>query len=64
MPADTDRSKFVDLDVPVGAWIALLVVIVSYRRPGPEVSTDQAAQSRRESSRRGLSDPGSFRKTP
>lgn len=43
MPADTDRSKFVDLDVPVGAWIALLVVIVSYRRPGPEVSTDQAA---------------------
>ncbi len=26
--ADIDRSKFVDLDVPVGAWIALLVVIV------------------------------------
>ena len=27
--AAVDRSKFVDLDVPVGAWIALLVVIVT-----------------------------------
>lgn len=26
---DADRSKFVDLDVPVGAWVALLVVIVA-----------------------------------
>jgi tellurite resistance protein TerC len=27
--ADSDRSKFVDLDVPAGAWIALLLVIVA-----------------------------------
>ena len=25
----TDRSKFVDLDVPIGAWVALLAVIVA-----------------------------------
>ena len=27
--AATDRSQFVDLDVPVGAWVALLAVIVA-----------------------------------
>jgi tellurite resistance protein TerC len=27
--ADADRSNFVDLDVPIGAWIALLLLIVA-----------------------------------
>jgi tellurite resistance protein TerC len=29
LAADNDRSQFVDLDVPAGAWIALLLVIIA-----------------------------------